>query len=410
MNGKSGLKPTMMLATGVTAVAAMVPVGASAQGVRAGDFLISPQVGIQTQFSDNIYLAPGNKTDDFIVRIKPGVDVKSQFNRHALNVSLSADGASYGHKDNDYVDVTGMVDGRIDTWAGGSIFGLAAYRRKHEDRGTPNNQFGVEPTVYDHSTVNGGVQQVLGQWGGSIAIRADRLSYKNTQAAVGPLAPKGVYNQGWRDRWEYAPTARVDFEFQPGMSIFIRGTFTRRDYDVAVDPNNRSRNSKMYDAVAGLRLFKTGNVVGDVYAGWMWYDQDDTLASRISTPKVGGEVEWTLSPTLTARLAATRSIEEVVQAANSAAVVTGGTASLDYFVVPSFAVRPEVMLAHLDYKAYAGQARQKDWVYGAGIGGTYFVNSKISLGPVYRYRHRNSDLDNNGYTQHIVLLEATAKY
>jgi hypothetical protein len=338
------------------------------------------------------------------------VDVKSQFDRHALNMSLSADGATYGHRDNNYVDVTAMADGRLDTWAGGSVFGLAAYRRKHEDRGTPNNQFGLEPTIYDHSTFNGGVQQVLGQWGGSIAMRADRLTYRDTPAAVSAMTPNGLYAQQWRDRWEYAPTARLDYEFQPGMSIFVRGTFTKRDYDTGLDPNGRARSAKMYDTVAGMRVFKTGNVVGDVYAGWMWYDQDDALASKISTPKIGGELEWTVTPALTARAAATRSIEEVVQAANSAAVVTGGTASLDYFVVPSFAVRPELMLAHLDYKAYAGQSKQEDWVYGAGIGGTYFINQKVSLGPVYRYRHRSSDLENNGYSQHIVLLEATAKF
>lgn len=409
MSDNNGRRLATVMATGVAA-AVMLPVAATAQGVRAGDFLIQPQVGLQTQFNDNIYLAPGNKTDDFIVRLKPAVDVKSQFDRHALNMSLSADGATYGHRDNNYVDVTAMADGRLDTWAGGSVFGLAAYRRKHEDRGTPNNQFGLEPTIYDHSTFNGGVQQVLGQWGGSIAMRADRLTYRDTPADISATTPNGLYAQQWRDRWEYSPTARVDYEFQPGMSIFVRGTFTKRDYDTGLDPNGRARSAKMYDAVAGMRVFKTGNVVGDVYAGWMWYDQDETLASKISTPKIGGELEWTITPTLTARAAATRSIEEVVQAANSAAVVTGGTASLDYFVVPSFAVRPELMLAHLDYKAYAGQAKQEDWVYGAGIGGTYFLNPKFSLGPVYRYRHRASDLENNGYTQHIVLLEATAKF
>lgn len=395
---------TVMAAGAATAV--LLPIAASAQGVRAGDFLIEPKIGLETSFNDNIYLAPGNKTDDFIVRLKPAIDVKSQFDRHALNMSLNADGATYGHRDQNYIDVTAIADGRLDTWAGGSVFGLAAYRRKHEERGSTNNLFGLEPTVYEHSTLNGGVQQVLGQWGGSIAMRADRLAYKDVAANTAT----GIVPQQWRDRWEYSPTARVDYEFSPGMSAFVRGSYAKRQYDVSVDPNGRNRDANLYDAVLGLRVFQTGSIVGDVYAGWMWHNPEDTNASKISTPKFGGEVEWTINPVLTARAAATRSVEEVVQAANSAAVVTGASTSLDYFVIPSLALRPELGIAHLDYKAYAGQQRQKDWVYMAGIGATYIVNPRFSFGPVYRYRHRDSDLANTDYKQHIVLVEATAKF
>src|SRR5690242_20718058 len=56
-----------------------------APGVRAGSFLIFPELELDETFNDNIYATSSGKTASFIQGVKPTLKANSQWSNHMLN-------------------------------------------------------------------------------------------------------------------------------------------------------------------------------------------------------------------------------------------------------------------------------------------------------------------------------------
>ena len=86
------------------------------QGVHAGTFTILPKLGFGNQYMSNIYYRDktlGGIKDSYIAHFKPGVQVNSNWNRHALNFKLDTDLALFATQpnNNDYNNIFTKLDG-----------------------------------------------------------------------------------------------------------------------------------------------------------------------------------------------------------------------------------------------------------------------------------------------------------
>lgn len=91
--GREILTPTTVLPRGDT-VASRARPELDPLGIRAGAFLIFPELAIDEIYNDNIFAENNDETDDFITSIQPEVTIESDWSRHALAIAGAATSAS----------------------------------------------------------------------------------------------------------------------------------------------------------------------------------------------------------------------------------------------------------------------------------------------------------------------------
>lgn len=169
-----------------------------AQGIRQGGFLIFPSIESKIETDDNIFATANNKISDNILTITPAVRADSDWNSHFLSVKASTDIVSYHHYNaEDYTDYSLGTNGRVDIQRDMNVTGALTHDKKHEDRSSPDDAGGKEPTAY---TVGGVDLGFYNKWN-RVALNADFGLRKSDYRDVETSAGTSVNNDD-RDRTE----------------------------------------------------------------------------------------------------------------------------------------------------------------------------------------------------------------
>ena len=84
-------------------------------GARLGGFFLYPEMSVTEIYRDNIFYTENNKTDDFITVVSPKLNLKSNWNNHALNLFADMDAGFYAsNSDENYTDLRAGANGRVD--------------------------------------------------------------------------------------------------------------------------------------------------------------------------------------------------------------------------------------------------------------------------------------------------------
>lgn len=150
-------------------------------GVRLGGFLLFPDLSVSESYNSNIFATDTNKRDDFITTIEPSLDLRSDWNNHALNFHADAPVVRHADEtDENYTDYTLATNGRLDVARDLRLFGAAGYRVRHEERASPDNQGGAEPTEYSVTAASVGVEKTSTGcrcgWTGNTSCISTRMS------------------------------------------------------------------------------------------------------------------------------------------------------------------------------------------------------------------------------------------
>ena len=109
-------------------------------GIRAGSFLIFPQLTLSELYDTNVFAAPHNADDDFITLLQPLVTVQSNFSRHSINLTAGGNIAFYANNTNEnYQDAFIQSNGRLDVTHANYFTGALNFGRAHEGRDDPEN-------------------------------------------------------------------------------------------------------------------------------------------------------------------------------------------------------------------------------------------------------------------------------
>ena len=121
------------------------------KAVPLGSFLLYPDLTVSGVYDDNIFATPPRtEEDDYIMIVSPSALIKSQWSKHELSLGAGADIGRYAtNSDEDYEDYWVEADGRYDFAARSNVFGGTRFIRDHEDRASPDDVNGVEPTTFD---------------------------------------------------------------------------------------------------------------------------------------------------------------------------------------------------------------------------------------------------------------------
>jgi len=377
-------------------------------GARVGGFLVLPRLNLDGEVNDNIFSTDTGETGDFIATISPNVVVQSDWANHMLRFQGGADVGRYVDNDSeDFEDYDFSTNGRVDVMRSTKLRGGARYRREHEDRSSPDDVSGIEPTIFDVLSANIEGSHTFNRVTLTLGGAFDQFDFDD----VGTTGGASINNDD-RDRDNIEGSVEVAYEIAPAYQAFVRGAYNMRNYDAAVDDNGVNRDSDGYEVVAGVSLDFGGITFGDFFVGYQTQDYDDPLLNTASGPVVGADVTWNVTPLTTV----VGSVSRVVRESTSRDAVTGSFASGRFFSTAGVSVDHELMrnvLLGADVSASQDDfegINRTDEIYRAGVNAKYLINKYANIGGSYRFRMRNSDIGSAEFTENLFLLRVQVQY
>lgn len=367
---------------------------------RLGPFVIDADVTLSQGYSDNVYATRNDKVGDGVTVITPQFSVSSEGLPADLELYGSAEvGRYWDETSEDYEDFDFGLETTYRIAPQSSVFGGASFGRDHEERQSPDDVNGTEPTLYyDSQAFLGSVNRF-----DDVTLRAgatfERLNFDDV-GAVG-----GTINNDDRDRDLYTAGARAGYIFAPGYEAFVQGLFDLRDYDARRDDNGFERDSEGFSAAAGLhyRPDPTLDVEGSL--GVLQQSYDDPGFDTTTELDFAFRATW--RPQATTRLSAfvDRSLQETTLAGASGYLSTGYGFSLVQQVRPDISLETSLSYYDSEYKGL----KRDDSTFDFGLGGRYYVTPNIFLGTNYSFLLRDSTVASEDYDEHQVFFSLGAE-
>jgi hypothetical protein len=272
-------------------------------GVRAGGFLIFPNVELGTTYDDNVFATENNKQGDFLFQVVPTVTVESDFSRHLLRFSAGADVGRYvDNTSENYIDYFFTGSGRYDITGDASVSTDVAYRKLHEDRGDPDSAIGAaEPIEFSRSSADLAYQQRFNRVTGRVDVGVGREDYDDVPSIIGV-----TLDQDDRDRWSYTATGQVGYDLYPGYQPFLRFNYIRTEYD----EGTVKANSDTYEAVVGTTLDLTNLLTGEIFIGYLARNYDEDQFSDFTGLSYGLSLDYAITQLTTLSGRISQAVEE----------------------------------------------------------------------------------------------------
>ena len=367
-------------------------------------FQIFPSLGLELFSTDNVFKTPDGKVFDQVVRLQPTVELRSDWDNHALNLGFHADSLRhFDRKSEDTDDWGAFVDGRLDLSDRESIDLRASHDLQHEERGSVDDVNGSEPTLFtvDAAQLDWRYQRaaVLTRF----LFNSRHLRFLDTPSTL------GVINQSDRNRWEYDPRLRVGYEAFAGTVLYVEPTLSWRRYDREFDRNNEQRDSDGRELLVGLTYDASAVSYLDIGVGYTRRDYKDPDLPSISGFASRAALTWNPLDQITINSSLSRSIREATQQGVAGFFVTAASVSLDYELRYDVILQSDARYSLEQAKARSGFS-ETDKIYGVGLGATFMVNEYMRTRAGYRFERRDSDVVGLDYSENRFFVRLELQY
>ncbi len=377
-------------------------------GMRVGGFLFFPKLSVTETYDDNIFRTEEDKKDDYITSIRPEFALRSDWNNHAFNLQGDAIFDRFGKNESENVeDYNVDADGRYDVTRNIYLFGFLGYSQLSEDRGSPDEAGGVEPTEYNVYRGSARYFHRLNRVSFRLDAAAQKYDFDDVARGPPPALPA---NNDDRDRLESEVALRAAYEIVPEYEAFVRGTVNNRAYRTARDDSpggGVSRNSHGYEVVAGVAIDLTGITFGDLFVGFREQRYDDDNLDTIDGITGGANITWNVTPLTTVHAGIVRRVEETTAfivgpplRRSSGFFATRYSVSADHELLRNLLLNANVALTENDYEGID----REDRIYGAGLSARYLINRNFYASVGYQHTQRKRDAspgDEADYTQNV---------
>jgi hypothetical protein len=389
------------------------------QGIHSGAFTIFPQLDVVNAYDSNVYKRDDKlgTVDSYVAHFKPGVDVRSNWNRHALNLTFDSDLTQYANQSSqtNYQDLFTRLDGRIDVLRESHVDARFSYNSVHENRSSPDQIFGKSPTFYDTKGIDLFYTHKFNRIGVEAGLDTIRYDYQDVLTTLDtPLL------MSTRSHWEHSPSVRVSYEIQPEYEAFLKFIYKEADYDSLVlfngSPNGiaYNRNSTGYNFLGGLAFDLTDLITGDMSIGYLQRSYADARLPEISGINGFVSLKWRPTALTTVKSKISHDINETTQAGVSGVLATSISLSADHELLRNVLLHMSVDFSNLDYQGFSPGTsnlfNRNDQVYGFNMGANYFLNRNVSAGLGYTYQSRDTNYLLSGYEAHQIMLSLKGQF
>jgi hypothetical protein len=373
-----------------------------ALGGRVGSYLVYPSIDLEEQYNDNIFATDSNEESDLITRLIPRVTAESNWNQHALNFSAGADFGFYADNgDEDYEDYHVGTTGRLDISRESYLGGGLTYRHLHEERASPDDAGGIEPTEYDTLSANIRYFRNFGRIDMTLGAVYDFYDFDDVPAAGGV-----TIDNDDRDREEIEGSLRVGYEIQPNYQAFVEGTYNTRDYDKSDAAIGAKRDSDGYSLAVGAKLDFGGITYGDFLVGYKAQEFDASALGDVDGPFANADITWNVTPLTTVIGSLSGEVVETTAAGASGRLVTGVGVSVDHELLRNLILGGDLSYENDDFEGID----RTDENFRAGLDAKYMLNRYLYVSGGYSFRSRDSDVSAAEFTENIFIVRLRGQY
>jgi len=369
-------------------------------GIRAGAFLVHPQLAVSGTYDDNIFADDENEEDDFFLDVQPSVTAESQWSRHELNVTAGADTSFYvDNTDNNYFDYGIDAEGRLDVLRGSRLNARLSLGRDHELRTSQDDAGQDEITQIYRGVADLNYRHNFNR----VFVQPGVIFRRNDFTDTDDI------NNDDRDNLRSIYRLRAGYAVSPRFNVFGQGDYVVVDYDETPNDQGIDRNSDGYAIGGGVEVELTNILVGEVGIGYREQSYDDDALSDFSGIGANAALTWYLTRLTTIVASVDADVEETTvsfegEPASSVYAINAG-------VEATHELRRNILLSgNLNYLRddFEGTSRVDD-TFVAGAGLRYLLNRNLGVDATYGFATRSSDADNGDFTRNIFRIGVVAR-
>lgn len=372
-------------------------------GIRVGSFILRPSAEVGLEFNDNIFQAQDDTESDFILRTAPELKAESDWNRHAVRLSVGgAYGAYFENTEDNYLDAWASAQGVYDISRAASARLTLRGDQEHERRGdVDSNAAANEPIVFRH------YQAALdGRYKPNRIRLSPFVEYHYFDFDDVDLNNGGEQNNDDRDRSQVVGGLEVGYSFLRGYEAFVRLQADMIEYEDQFDDGGFERSSVGAKALSGVRIDLTRLITADLGVGIVTRDYDDARLDELTGFTADATATWSVTPLTTIVIGASREIEETTFGNSPGRFVTEGEVEVIHSLRRDILVSAFTSVADRDFEAGGRQ----DFTVSAGVGAEWVLNRNLSVEGRYQFTRRDGDFRGGDFSQNQVFLGLSTKY
>lgn len=365
-------------------------------GIRTGSFILRPSLEQGIRATSNGDNGP-NGSSAVLSETTLRLDARSDWSRHEVNINASGTvSKSISGQDvsQPRIDIQGGL--RLAITEQTAIRATGKYQLRRESASNPNGILGAlkRPII---QTIEGslGAEHDTGLLFGSAAARIQRNIYGDAKLSSG-----GSLSQKDRDNTYASMLLRSGFAISAALKPFVELELGKRMFDETTDSNGYERSGTQYALRSGLMFDRGEKFNGEIAAGYMHANFDDSRLSDISGPSISAMINW--SP-----LRGT-DVNLFAQTVVDTSTTPGLSGSLLYFASLDVAhhIRSDLSVTgRLDLNIRNNEdGSGRDYTIGAQIGATYWINRFMGLDARLRHEFLTSQIAAREYRSNSIYV------
>ena len=395
------------------------------EGVRAGQFVLRPQLDVGVGYSSNVFalsdsgvgqLEQYEDESSVFGLLRGSLTGASDWRRHEVSFDAYVEGfANEEFSEQGFVNAGLGLGGVLDVARGTEVFGGLSYDALNESR-IENNALSValEPVPFDLARAEVGVRREVGRTRAS--VRLDLAAYDYDDVSVvrfddfddvtgqPRLIFRDVADQDFRDHTTTRLRGEIGVAVSPDTAVFVRGALIQRDFD-GRDALGFDRDSDGWRGEIGAEFDLTRLLRGELAVGYFEEEFEDGTFETVSGVAVDAALEWFPTEMTTVSATATRG------ARPSPFVAGGGITATDITLRADHELRRDTILyAHLGYGedewSDIDQAFERTR---AGLGARHYFSPQVSVAADYLYTEQEVGVQSfeGGFGQDFNVHQAT---
>jgi hypothetical protein len=180
----------------------------------------------------------------------------------------------------------------------------------------------------------------------------------------------GTLSQEDRDATLYTLSLRTGYEISPTLTPFVETEIGRNQFDQEVDSAGYRRSSDRYAIRAGLAFDRGEKLSGEVSAGWIREDFDDSRLEPLSTPTFAADVLWSPMRGTDVRLTGLTILEDTTTPGESGSVLYATNLAVERQIRANLTGAAELGVAWRDYSGSDGH----ETIFDAEASLTWWLN------------------------------------
>lgn len=369
-------------------------------GLRIGTFNVVPQLEQGLTWTSNANNSPDGG-EAVLSQTTLRLRAVSDWSRHGATVnafgtyrkSISGEEVS---------ELEGGADAALRLDFADDLTGTASlgYRAARESASSPVVIASVDRQPLRH-TIDGtlGIEKSLGRLRLGLAGDVTRIQYGEAELSDGTRL-----SQDDRNSTLALMRLRAGYEISPSLAPFVEVEGGRRFYDEENDSAGYARSATRLGARAGLTVNMSEKLSGEISAGWISEDFEDSRLETISGLALAAAMEWSPVRETTVRLDGSTIVEGTTDAGRSGSLLYSGTLRATRSLRANLTGEAAFGAAYRDYVSGG-----HDLILSGEASLTWWLNRYAGLVGRARHERQTSSLPDRDYDTTSVFMGVTLR-